>query len=273
MPEPVTPDIPQTPTATPTATPAPATPEPSVAAPTIPTASAAGAIPQQPSHDAMVPSYRIRETREAALREAQAQWAEREAAYQAQMAAVQRQLHALVGVTPQGDPEVDAVRDQFGRVYPGLSQLEARAQDLLSFLERAGDLETQNEHYWKVYGRQAVDRLFSKASEAVGGQLTDAAKSVLHAAFTGHVASTPELLQRYANDPSVVDEFWTNFSSSFIDPVRRTATVGAAARTGLPLPVDTPSGAIRSTPPPQFKDMDDRSAAAWAQFQTARAAR
>jgi hypothetical protein len=261
-------EITQTPTATPTATPAPATQEHSVAATTTPTAIPPAAATPQPSNDAMVPSYRLRETREQAIREAQNQFAQREAQYQAQLEAVQRQLHALVGVTPQGDPEIDQVRDQFGRIYPGLTQLEERAEAILQVLERAGDLESQTDHYWRSYGRQSMDRIYEKAAVSLGGPLTDAAKQTLHTAFTGFVASSPEVVNRYANDPSLVDEFWTSFSSTFIDPVRRTAAVGAVARTGTPLPTDSPSGALRTTPAPQFKNLDERSAAAWAQYQS-----
>jgi len=257
---------PQTPTATPTAPLAPATPEPSVAAPTTPTAPAAGAI-SQPSNDAMVPSYRLRETREAAWREAQEAFATREADYQARLKMVQGQLHALAGVTPQEETEVDQVRSQFGRVYPGLSKLEERAEQVLQILERAGDMETQNDHYWQSYGRQAMGRLFDKATESYGQPLSEDARRILHSAFLGYVASSPEILHQYTNDPKFVDDFWKNYSTNFIDPVRRVATAGAMARTTGPLPTDAPSGVPRATPPPQLKGLDERSVAAWAQFQ------
>src|SRR5258707_73624 len=99
--------------ATPSATPAAATPAaPSAVAPATPQAT-----PQTPATgapgDGWVPSYRIREAREAAERQANEGWSKKEADYQSQLARVQQQLHALVGVQPKQNTEVDAVKQQF----------------------------------------------------------------------------------------------------------------------------------------------------------------
>lgn len=252
------------------------TPAPS--APTTPAAPAAAvtATPQtapvaaptpQPSNEGMVPSYRIRETREAAIREANEQFARREAEYTARLEAVQRQLHAVVGVTPPADPEIAVVRDQFSKLYPGLSKIEERAEQLLGVLERSGDLEAQTNHYWQSYGRQTMGRLFERAQESLGTPLTEEGKRQLHAAFTGYVSSSPELTGRYANDPTLVDDFWKAFTSSFIDPSRRVASAAVVDRTGAPLPSDTPSGAPRVSALPKLNNMDERAAQGWASYQ------
>src|SRR6266498_4219415 len=93
-----TPAAPAQPVATPPATPAPATGAP----------------------EGYVPSYRIRESREAAVREANQQGSQKEQQYPSELAQIRSQLHALVGVQPPANPEVTAIRGQFGQLYPGL---------------------------------------------------------------------------------------------------------------------------------------------------------
>lgn len=251
------------------------------AAPSAPTTSVPTAVPAatQPGTqtnattsaapgEGWVPSYRIRETREAAVREAQQAFAQREAEIRAEAERYKTQLHSLVGVTPPQNPEVAAVKSQFGQLYPGLSKLEERAAQLEQLLERAGDIESQTNHYWQSYGRQTMDRLFSHAAESLGTPLTDEGKRALHSSFVGFVQSSPELTERYSNDPTIVEDFWKAFTSSFIDPVRRTTSAGVATRAAQPgTPQDTPSGAPRVPAPPQPKDLDERTANAWIQYQ------
>lgn len=256
------------PTATPSATPAAATPAPAAPAPQ----SATPAATQTPATggapgEGWVPSYRVRETREAAIREANQGWAAKEQQYQAQLQQIQTQLHALVGVQPPSNPEVTAVRNQFGQLYPGLSKLEERAADLMGLIERAGDLESQNEHYWQTYGRSTMDRLFEHAQTSLGSPLTDEAKRALHSSFVGFVQSSPELANRYANDPSIVDDFWKVFTSSFVDPARRAASATVVQRAGVASPQDIPARAPAVTPGPKPANLDERAASAWALYQ------
>jgi hypothetical protein len=254
----------------------PSAPAPAAATPAAPAAPAVAAIPttvtpQAPATGAApegwVPSYRIRETREAAIREANERFQTEQAQIRAEADHYRNQLQRLVGVTPPPDPQVSAVRDQFGQLYPGLAKLEERANDLMGLIERAGDLESQNSHYWQSYGRQTMDSLFKHAQDTVGTPLTDEAKRVLHSSFVGFVQSSPELTARYANDPTIVEDFWKAFSSSFIDPSRRAATATVAGRAAQSLPQDTPSGAPRAAAGPQPANLDERAASAWALYQ------
>lgn len=162
---------------------------------------------------------------------------------------------------------MEAIRKQFGGIYPGLSKLEERAAQLEQLLERSGDFESQTEHYWQSYGRQTVDRLFQKASEAIGTPLTDEGKRFLHSSFVGFVQSSPENSERYSMDPTIVDDFLRVFSSSIIDPSRRQATATVMNRAPQGLPQDTPSGAPVFPGAPKPQNLDDRSALAWATFQ------
>lgn len=216
-----------------------------------------------------VPSYRIREAREAGERQMQQQYAAQIAQARQEADQYKRQLHSIVGVTQPADPQIDAVKQQFAQLYPGLSKMEDRAAQLEQLLERAGDLESQTNHYWQSYGRQAMDRLFTHAAQTLGAPLTDEGKRMLHASFTGFVQSSPELTERYANDPTLVEDFWKTYSSSFIDPVRRSATasVGMRAAGSMALPQDSPSGAPRVSPAPVPQNLDERAANAWVQYQ------
>jgi hypothetical protein len=160
-----------------------------------------------------------------------------------------------------------AIRDQFGRLYPGLSKLEGRAQDLMGIIERAGDLESQTTHYWQNYGRQSMERLFSAAETTLGSPLNEEGKRAVHNAFVGYVSQSPEMTARYAEDPTIVEEFWRMLSSTLIDPVRRVAAAGVQSRVPNAIPQDSPSGLPRPTPAPQPKDMDERAQLGFARFQ------
>lgn len=247
--------------------------DPTPSAPSVPTTPGTFAQPATPAptedRSNWVPPHRLRETRESTQRELNTQFAQREAQYQAQLQQVQSQLHALVGVQPPQNPEVDAIKAQFSKLYPGISRLEERADQLQALIERSGDLESQNQHYWQSYGRQNMDRLFSLASETFGGPITDDAKRSLHSAFVGAIQNNPEMAERYANDPTVVNDFWKAFSSNFIDPVRRSASAAVVGRAnaGMNLPQDTPSGAPRVGAQPGPQSMDERANAAWAMFE------
>lgn len=248
------------------ATPAEATPSaPAAAAPATPQAATpVAATPATP--EAMVPSYRIRETREAALREAQTRYESQLATQRAETERYQAQLRALVGAAPPVDTEADTVRSQFAKLYPGLAKMEEKAAQMEQLLERGGDLEAQNAHYWQSYGRQTMDRLFTGAEKALGGALTDEGKRQLHSSFAGFVGSSPELTSRYSSDPTIVDDFLTQFTANFIDPVRRAASANVVGRAPGALPQDSPSGSPQRAASPAFQSLDERVAAGWAKL-------
>jgi hypothetical protein len=201
------------------------------------------------------------------MRQAQQEYATREAAIRQEAERYRQQVMALTGVTPPPNPEVDAVRQQFGQLFPGLSKLETLADQIAALTSRSGDLEAQSQHYWQQYGNQTMSRLFERAAESLGSPLTEDAQRLLHSAFVGFVQSSPENSARYASDPSIVEDFWKAYTSSFIDPVRRVASAAVAGRAGAtPLPQDTPGGAPRGTPVPKLTSLDERAAAGWAQM-------
>jgi hypothetical protein len=265
----------------------PGTPSPSTSDPTTqgssPTQSASGTATQPATQAATqppaqggsddrsgwVPPYRLREAREQAERRAQEAYYQRESQLRSEMEQMRTKLHALVGVQAPQNPEVDAIRSQFSQLYPGLAKLEERAPDFQSLLERANELELQNNHYWQSYGRNTLDRLYDHASTSLGSPLSDEGKRQLRQSFVGFVQSSPEMTERYASDPTIVEDFWKQFTSNFIDPVRRasTATVAGRAAQVATLPQDRPGGAPQTSQAPKLNGLDERVAAGWADFQ------
>lgn len=255
-----------TPTPAPDPTPAAATP----AAPITPTPAIAAPVPE--SRENWVPPHRLREATEQ-HRQAQAQWQAQDAQYKAQLTQLQRQRDALAGIAPPEDPEDVALRQQFAQKFPKLARLEEAGiepEQINAFLQRAGQIEAQQQHYWNSYATQTMDKLFDRASQSLGGPLNEQAKDVLHNAFSSYVQRSPELMQRYASDPSLIEEFWTAFSSAFIEPTRRAAATNVANRAVAPIPRDT-TGGLRVTPAPPVQSMDERLNAGWSMYnQTAK---
>ena len=255
---------------TPAPTPASATPMPSAvpsAIPQGPVAAPTGLSPAAPEDRSnWVPPHRLRETREAAVREAQQRYQQEQAQLQAQVNHYQQQLRALVGAEPPANPDHDAIRQQFGQLYPGLTKIEARAAQLEQYLDQMPDMESVRDYIWQNHGRQAMDRIYSQAAETLGGPLSAEGKRALHAAFTGWVQSSPEYAQRYVDDPSIVDEFWKTLSSTLVDPARRAASAQVASRVPGALPQDTPGGVPSPGPAPKPANMDERIGQMWAGY-------
>lgn len=255
-------------------TPAPAAP----AAATPPAAASPVASPQAtppaqatPSApDGFIPRYRYNEVaqREQAAREAVSRYEAEMAKVRGELDRYRNQVQALVGVTPQQNTEADAIKAQFFQLFPWAKKLEDRFGDIENLVEQSQDLKAQNDHYWTSYGKQTMDRLFNLASESLGAPLTDEGKRQLHSSFVGFVQSSPELADRYASDPTIVEDFWKGFTSSFVDPVRRASSAGVQQRAGAVarLPQDSPSGTPQVTPVPKPSGLDERAALAWADF-------
>lgn len=257
--------------ATPSA-PAAAPPQAAPAAPvtatpnTGPQAPATGA--PQPPGEGWVPSYRLREDRERQQREFQQQLTARENDWKTRYDQTQAQIRALVGVNPPQNTEVDQIKSQFFKVFPEAQELLENAAKYKEMLDRSGDYDAVMDQTWRSYGRNITDRLFSKASEAYGSQLSDDGKRFIHNAFVSHVQKTPENYARYQEDPTIVDDFVKELTQGLIDPIRRTASAGIPGRASIPLPQDTGSAIPRPAGAPQPKDLDERVANAWAAYQT-----
>lgn len=254
-----------TPTPSAPSAPAVATPAASASPVATPQGTPSAATPAE-DRSGWVPPHRLRETRDAAVRQANEQFAQREQQLRSEAEQYRRQVMALTGVAPPPNPEVTAVREQFKQLYPGLSRLEDKADVFEKLVEQQQQLEAQNGHYWQQYGQSTMNRLFDHAASSIGTPLTDAAKSQLHASFVGFVQSSPELTARYTSDPTIVEDFWKAFTSNFIDPVRRTSAATVVGRANVALPQDTPGGVPSPAAPPKPRSLDERAALGWQQL-------
>lgn len=253
-----TPSAPASPVATPQGfSPTPATPGVPAAAPI--------AAPEDRSN--WVPPHRIRETREAAIRESQRQSQQEQLQLQAQLQQYQNQIRALTGMQAPPNPEHGNIRQQFDEVFgPGASDFLSKREQMEQYVGRMQELEQAVDYIWKNHARTSMDRVYNQASEALGGPLSDDGKRALHAAFTGWVQSNPEYGQRYVDDPTLVDEFWKTLSSTLVDPARRNATAQVVNRVPGALPQDTPAGVPSPAPAPKPANMDERMNAMWAGY-------
>lgn len=268
------PNVVSTSVGAPDSAPAPATATPvapPAAAPTQAAPPPSPAISGQPSNGApppgYVPSFRIRETRD----QYEAKIASMETANSAKIEQLTRQLQALTGVTPQNRSEEEVIREQLFKVVPDLQKLVALREQLEGMASQREDLVEQNKHYWDSYNRTQMDKLYKAAEGTYGNALTDGQRNYLKAAFVGWASNDPDLAARYQTDPSLIEEFWREFSSSFIEPARRQATANVATRVPANLPQDNPSGALRTSPvPEQDKSLDGTVDRAWATFKQLR---
>lgn len=248
-------------------------PVPAAPAAATPMAAATPAsVPQAPAEDRTnwLPPYRAREIKEAAARESAQRYETQMAQTKAELDRYRSQVQALVGVTPPQHSEADTIKQQFFGLFPWAKKLEERFGDVENLIDRGNDMEAQVNHYWASYGTQTMDRLFKLASDGLGAPLTDEGKRQLHSSFVGFVQSSPELQSRYANDPSIVEDFWKTFTSSFVDPARRASNAGIAQRAAQStrLPQDSPSGTPQVGQAPKLNGLDERAAAAWSEYQS-----
>lgn len=255
---------------------------PATATPVAPAQSGAPAISPTPTQTGTatsnpapqvppgyVPSFRIRETRD----QYETRIREIEAAKSAEIARLTQQVQALTGVTPQNRSEEETIREQLYKVVPELKSLVEQREQLAELVAQRQEMAQQQQHYWQSYNRSRMDDLFKTASEAYGQPLSDPQKRYLAASFVGWAQSDPELVERYQSDPSLVNEFWKEFSSSFVEPARRIQATSAVDRVARNVPQDTPSGNnLRpSNAPDEPKDLDGKVDKAWQTFKQLRA--
>lgn len=243
------------------ATPAAQTPDPTG----TPNPGTAAAPTQQTQPEPSWLRGRLQETRQSAERAAEQRFQAQLAEERAQREAIQRQLHALVGVGPTEDPEIATVRAQFNKLYPGLAQLEEHAADLIALREARGDIDAVSQHHWNSYGQQSMERLYAAAQATYGSPLSDQQKIALHSMLTGFVSSNPDAAQAYASNPNFINEFWGMISGNFIDPARRAATASVPAAPPR-IPQDTPAGIPSAQQPAKPASLDERANNAWASY-------
>jgi hypothetical protein len=201
-----------------------------------------------------VPPHRLREQSS----KFEQQLAQERARYQAETEALNKKLQILAGVTPPANPELESVKSQFKQVFPELSELGSQAEAIKELIALKDELRQSMQHQWQTHNRNAMDRLFSLAGTTYGGPLNDDAKRSLGSAFVGYLQSNPDVYERYQQDPSVVEEFWTAFTERFISPIQRSQAVATANRIPGAIPQDPVSNGLPVSQAPKPATQDER---------------
>lgn len=152
---------------------------------------------------------------------------------------------AAPAATPNAADE--EVKQAFFKLFPGAKALLDLPADKLSHaLERMGQHEASFEHYWTSFGSAALRALNGGIQKTYGGQPDAPTRRLIDAAFIDWLESDQEAQHRFfTGDPTLADDFWNNFTSKLLDPIRRTAVASEqqriTRREALPRP--TPRGA------------------------------
>ena len=182
-------------------------------------------------------------------------------AHKTELEAERRRVQALVGVNPKSaeDTQVEEVRAQFAKLFPGLAKLtEEQIDRVLKVAETSGTLEETTKHYWVNHSRGMLSSLNEAVADEIGGELTERQQKVLAAAYVREAENDPEFMKRHdAGDKTLITEFVKQWVEDWFKPVQRQITaqeVGRARR--------VPSGKDRSinTGAPKKIDFKDPKA-------------
>jgi hypothetical protein len=174
---------------------------------------------------------------------------------QAELAQERRRVQALAGVNPRSaeDTEVDAVRQRFGQLFPGLAKLsDGKIERLLAVAEQSDNLEAATTHHWETHGRTMLDSVTAEAAKVLGGTLTPRQAARLERAYVQEAEQNPEFLARHERgDRTLVAEFIKNWNEDWFEPARRRVTQSEVARQQR-----VPSGRDRSIASTGGKKLD-----------------
>lgn len=232
----------------------------------------------------MVPKRRLNEVIERERRDA----AIRIADLERRLAETTRPPATPPAQTPPAEPpnpQDDAIRNRLLGLFPDLKHLS----DVAKLAARTGDIDatiqanqryTQAEQqYYDAFTGSQLLRLHDSVAAALlgdgkkGSDLSPMAADVLNTAFYKWVTneSHPERVQRYDRlDVKLIDEFYAEYRSTFIDPVRRSTSATTQAtlegRPRLPVGGTTPPSAPvppKPTAPGALEDEDAVHNRAW----------
>ena len=148
--------------------------------------------------------------------------------HEADLAAERRRVQALAGVTPSSpeDAELQEVRQQFARVFPGLAKLtDQQIETLLQNANQAQTLQQTVQHHWESHGRSMLDSLTKEVSDAFGGELSERQIKSLSRAYIAEAESDPEFLARHERgDKALLKEFAKQWTDDWFEPARRHVT-------------------------------------------------
>jgi hypothetical protein len=227
---------------------------PAPSAPVVPSAPVAPQFSYKEDRSNWVPSHVVRDSTAKAEKQ--------RAQFEAQLQFERERVAALSGVKIQSqpDPESDAVRAQFAKLYPGLAKMEAMAD---KFEKIAGfdfdGIKNSQEQVWVARGNQVLSTLADKVKAAYGGaELSPKALQRISSAFVSEVNDDADMRARYENgDMSIIEDFIKDYTSGILDPYRRSTSAAAAPRQfASKLPRGGGSSAVVGNKPPSLKPSD-----------------
>ena len=161
-------------------------------------------------------------------RRARQEFEQRAKQYETDLAAERRRVQALAGVTPSSpeEAELQEVRQQFARVFPGLAKLtDQQIESLLQNASQAQTLQQTVQHHWESHGRSMLDSLTKEVSDAFGGELSERQVKSLSRAYIAEAESDPEFLARHERgDKALLKEFAKQWTDDWFEPARRHVT-------------------------------------------------
>lgn len=163
----------------------------------------------------------------------------------------QRLREAITGETAI-DPEIQAIRDQFAQIFPGLAKLtDEQIDKLVNFTERSDDLEATADHYWSQQGQSMLSGIEQGVLDKLGGdKLSDRQIKAIHRFYVGEVENDRELLHRHmAGDPKLVEEIVTAVLEDWYEPARRSLTATEVERAGKKVPAGRGGHVLTSNKP------------------------
>ena len=154
--------------------------------------------------------------------------------HQARLAERDRQIAALTGArTPSAeDAEMDEVRKQFGKLYPGLAKLDDKAiERLLSVAQNADRLEEATNNHWQRHSSNMTDSLVKEVSDEIGSDLTPRQRNAVIAAYIQEAENNPEFLEKHERgDVAQLKQFAKDWTSDWFTAAQRKVSSTEANR-------------------------------------------
>jgi hypothetical protein len=178
--------------------------------------------------------------------------------------------------TGQRDPNIARIRAQILEVMPELKaamELAARKDDLTAAAEAVPQFRESQQQYWNSRGADAMRQLDGQIADTFKGiEIGPDERRVFQAALIDYLDTHPDAQDRYMKgDPSLITDWWGQFSKRVLQPFRRGAVVQAdqVGRKVARLPRTGPTTAVvpGGQKPVQPKSEEEVHDAAWASLQ------
>jgi hypothetical protein len=148
--------------------------------------------------------------------------------HDAQLTERNRQIAALTGTkTPTADEaEIEEVRQQFAKLFPGLAKLDDKQiEKLLKVAESSDTLSETTKHYWDRHARTTTDQLIADVSELIGGELSARQKNACVAAYSFEIENNPELAEKFEQgDVEHLKQFAKDWAEDWLTAAQRKVT-------------------------------------------------